>query len=306
MPVSCASRSCKCKRFAGPICVLILAFSACAGDSRAQNAEPSDSLYPSAPVPASALAAAPASVAAPSPAVSDMVSTGDASPSNRKMNHSQSGSSHSLAAQRDSSSGFSIEYRALLDAFQRGGQSRSNRFSGIGDEPGSPEASLRPKGGEPDDLESLFQGTNARSRGLGDGGLGQGMNGAHGYAPVDLKLNQLMQGNLGMYLKSSVVSFRVSYQDSLSARNNGLGARSNGMGSGAGMGSANATFNSPTFGNGMFNFTASTMLGSGPSAGAPRGGFSSGPMRGPGAGNQFDPNGGQKHSGASVALHLSF
>jgi hypothetical protein len=316
MPVSCTSHSCKRKLFAGPICFLILALCACAGVLHAQDAVPFDSQYPSAPVPASALVPTPVSIAAPAPApalapasapaASNMVPAADSSPSSPRMNHGPSGSAHGRATQRDSSSGFSFEYRTLLDAFQRGGESRSSRSSGLGGEFGSPRTGLSPWGDEPDDLESLFQGTNVRSRGLGAGGLGQGMNGAHGSAPGDLKLDQLMRGNLGMYLKSSVGSFRVSYQDGLGVRSNGLGSRSKGMGGGAGLGSANTTFNSSTFGNGMFNFAASAMLGSGSSTGAPRSGFSAGPMRGAGTGNQFSPNGTQKHSAASVSLHLSF
>jgi hypothetical protein len=112
------------------------------------------------------------------------------------------------------------------------------------------------------------------------------MNGAHGSAPGDLKLDQLTRGNLGMYLKSSVGSFRLSYRDSLVPKNNGLGG-------GVGQGSAGVSFNSSTFGNGMFNLSATSMLGSGSAAGSSRGGPS-------------NPSGTGKQPSASVSLHLHF
>jgi hypothetical protein len=202
------------------------------------------------------------------------------------MKHDPSGSAHG----RNASQGFSLWDRTLPDAIQQGGGARANRSSVLG--------------GEPDDLESLFQGasgTNAPSfgHGHGFGGVGSGMNGAHGSAPGDLKLDQPTRGNLGMYMKSSVGSFRLSYQDAISARSNGLG-------SGVGQGSAGATFNSSTFGNGMFNFSAISMLGSGSTAGSSRGGFSSGSMSGHGHGGPSNPSGTEKHPAASVSLHLHF
>ena len=125
------------------------------------------------------------------------------------------------------------------------------------------------------------------------------MNGAHGSAPGDLKLDQLTRGDLGMYLKSSGGSFRLSYQDA-------LGARSNGMGGGVGQGSAGAYFNSSTFGNGLFNLSANSMRGSGSMAGSSRGGFSSGSMSEAGHGGPSNPGGKEKHPAASVSLHLHF
>jgi hypothetical protein len=125
------------------------------------------------------------------------------------------------------------------------------------------------------------------------------MNGAHRAAPGDLKLDQLTRGDLGMYLKSSVGSFRLSYRDA-------LGARSNGMGGGVGQGSAGASFNSSTFGNGMFNLSATSTLGSGSTAGSSRSGFSSGSMNGSGHGGQSNPSGTEKRPTASVSLHLHF
>lgn len=102
-----------------------------------------------------------------------------------------------------------------------------------------------------------------------------------------------------MYLKSSVGSFRISYRDA-------FGARSNGMGGGVGQGSAGASFNSSTFGNGMFNLSATSTLGSGSMAGSSRGGFSSGSMSGSGHGGPSNPSGTGKQPAASVSLHLHF
>jgi hypothetical protein len=125
------------------------------------------------------------------------------------------------------------------------------------------------------------------------------MNGAHGSMPGDLKLNQLTRGDLGMSLKSSMGSFRLSYRDA-------LGARSNGMGGVVGQGTAGASFNSSTFGNGLFNLSANSMRGSGSMAGSSRGGFSSRSMGGQGHGGPSNPSGIEKHPTASVSLHLRF
>jgi hypothetical protein len=54
----------------------------------------------------------------------------------------------------------------------------------------------------------------------------------------------------------------------------------------------------------MFNFSATSMLGSGSTAGTTRGGFSSGSMSGPGHGTS--PSGTEKQPTASVSLHLHF
>jgi hypothetical protein len=129
--------------------------------------------------------------------------------------------------------------------------------------------------------------------------MGAGMNGAHGSVPRDLTLDQLTRSNLGMYLKSSMGNFRLSYRDT-------LGTRSNGLGGGVGQGSVGATFNSSTFGNGMFNLSATSTLGSGSTAGSSRGGFSAGATTGPGHGGPANPGGTEKHPTASVSLHLHF
>jgi len=87
--------------------------------------------------------------------------------------------------------------------------------------------------------------------------------GTNGFAPGGFQFNQLNRGDLGVYLKSPADSFRVAYQDA-------FGTRSNGLGVAAGQGSVRATFNSSAFGNGMFNFSATSMVGSGPMAGSMR------------------------------------
>jgi len=244
------------------MCVFILALCARAGVLRAQQILPSDSQLPSAPIPASALAPVPASVPAPPPApvAIDAVSTAGSSPSSPGLNPGSSGSVPVRTAPRGASQGFSLWDDTLLDAIQLGGGTRSGRFSSPGSQPGSPRTGLRPWGGEPVDLPSLFQGINSPGfgRGLGSGGLGPGTNGA---APGSLNFYQLNRGDLGVYIKSPADSFRVSYQDA-------FGTRSNGLDLAAGQGSVRATFNSSAFGNGMFNFSATSMVGSGPMAGS--------------------------------------
>ena len=102
-----------------------------------------------------------------------------------------------------------------------------------------------------------------------------------------------------MYLKSSVGSFRLSYKDA-------FGSRSNGLSGGVGQGSAGASFNSSTFGIGMFNLSATSTLGSGSTAGSSRGGYYAGSISGQGHGGPSNPNGAEKHPAASVSLHLHF
>jgi hypothetical protein len=313
IPVSFASPSRERMSFAGLLCVFVLTL--CAGTAvlRAQGTLLPDSPYPPAPVPVTVPAPTPALALTPSPVPAnlDAAPAADASTSSPGLKHDISGSAHGRNAQRNASQGFSLWDHTLLDAGQHGGGARVSRSSALGEQSGSSRAShgswgaesgpvrADPSlwGGEPDDLESLFQGANAPSFGhsRGFGGVGPGMNGAHGSMPGDLKLDQLTRGDRGMYLKSSMGNFRFSYRDALSAR-------SNGMGGGVGQGSAGASFNSSTFGNGMFT----TMLGSGSTAGSSRGGFSSGSMSGRGHGGPSNPGGTEKHPTASVSLHLHF
>jgi len=298
--------------FAGLMCVFILALCARAGVLRAQDTLPSDSQYPSAPVPASALAPVPASVPAPTPAPAltfspapapaglDAVPAADSFPSSPGLNPDSSGSVHGRTAPLDASQNFLLWDRTPLDAVQHGGGTRSSRFSSPGGQPGPPRTGLSPWGGQPVDFESLFQGTNALSfgRGLGSSGLGSGTNGAHGSAPGGLKFDQLNRGDLGTYMKPSMGNFRFSYQDA-------PGTKSNGLSVVVGQGSARASFNSSPFGNGMFNFSATTMLGSGPMAGSMRS-LSASPMSGAGLGNPSAPGGTGARPTSSLSLKLSF
>ena len=285
LPVSFASHSRKRLPHAGLLCVFALTLCAGAAVLRAQDTLPPDSQYPSAPVPAPAAAPAPAlaltPTPAPAPADVDAAPAAASSPSSPGLKAGSSGSAHGRGAPRNAGQGLSFWDSTPADAIHQGGGARTSRSS--------------TPGGQPDDLESLFQGTNGPSSGhrRGFGGVGPGMNGAHGSAPGDLKLNQLSRGDLGMYLRSSVGSFRLTYRDA-------LGARSNGMGGGVGQGSAGVSFNSSTFGNGMFNFSASTMMGSGPGSGSMR------PMGGAGLGSSSAPGGAAAHPAASVSLHLHF
>ncbi|MGA3135695.1 MAG: hypothetical protein ABSC88_06855 [Terracidiphilus sp.] len=283
--MSCASHSCKRISFAALMCVFILALCARADVLSAQQTLPSDSQLPSAPIPASALAPVPASVPAPPPApvAIDEFSTAGSSLSSPGLNHGSSGSVPGSTAPRDSSQGFSLWDGTLLDAIQHGGGTRSGRFSS----PGS----------QPVDFKSLFQGINSPGfgRGLGSGGLGPGTN---GFAPGGLQFNQLNRGDLGVYLKSPADSFRVAYQDA-------FGTRSNGLGVFAGQGSVRATFNSSAFGNGMFNFSATSMVGSGPMAGSMHS-LSGSSMSGTGLASPSAPAGTGARPTTSLSLKLSF
>ena len=315
MPMSCTSHSRERMSIAGLMCVLALTLYAGAAVLRAQDTLPSESQYPAAPVPAPAAAPALALTPPPAPAGINAAPAADSSPSNPGLKADSSGSLHGRSASRNASQGFSLWDRTLLDAIQHGSGARASRSSTPGGESGSPRTGLgswgaesgsvrtgpNPWGGEPDDLESLFRGTNSRGfgPGRGSGGMGAGMNGAHGSVPRDLTLDQLTRSNLGMYLKSSMGNFRLSYRDT-------LGTRSNGLGGGVGQGSVGATFNSSTFGNGMFNLSATSTLGSGSTAGSSRGGFSAGATTGPGHGGPANPGGTEKHPTASVSLHLHF
>ena len=263
------------------MCVFIMALCARAGVLRAQQTLPSDSQLPSAPLPASAFAPVPA--AAPATVAIDAVSTAGSSPSRPGLNPGSSGSVPGRTAPRDSSQGFSLWDGTFLDAIQHAGGTRSGRFS-------SP-------GGQPVDFKSLFQGINSPGfgRGLGSGGLGPGTN---GFAPGGLQFNQLNRGDLGVYLKSPADSFRVAYQDA-------FGTRSNGLGVFAGQGSVRATFNSSAFGNGMFNFSATSMVGSGPMAGSMHS-LSGGSMSGAGLASPSAPTGTGARPTTSLSLKLSF
>lgn len=283
VPMSSASHSCK--PFTGLMCVFMLALSAgCV--SRAQSALPSGGSYASAPVPAPR----------PSPAAIKAAPAADSSPF-PGLNHDSSGSAHGRTAPHAAVRGFSLWDRTLLEATQPGEGIGSGRFFLYGGLLGSPRTGLHPWGDEPNDLESLFRGARGTSpstfgRGQGSGGLGAGRNGA---APGNFKFNQLTRGNPGMYMKSPVDSF-FAYD------HNALGTRSNGLGVAAGQGSFRATYNSSTFGNGMFNFTATTMVGSGPAPGSMRVGSGSGA----GIGGPSGTASSGAHPTASLSLRLHF
>ena len=286
MSMSCASHSCKPAPIAGLLCVFILALFAPAGVLRAQGVLSSGDQHPTALVPApAAINAAPAADSSSSPG----------------LNHDSSGSAHGRTAPRDTGRSISIWDRTPLDANQLGSGVRSSRFFVPGEQPGSPWTGLRPWGDEPKDLESIFRearGTSAPSfgRGMNSVGLGTGMNGAHGAAPGGFKFDSQARGNLGMYMKSPADNFHSTYNDA-------LGTRSNGLGVAAGQGSVRATFNSSTFGNGMFKFSATTMLGSGPTAGSMQ---HVGSMGGAGLGSPSAPGGTGAHPTTSLSLHLRF
>jgi hypothetical protein len=108
--------------------------------------------------------------------------------------------------------------------------------------------------------------------------------GTYGAAPSVLpSLNQLMRGSFALPLSSPSSSFRFTYQDAL---------RPNGSFNDLAHPSASAMFSTSDLGNGMF-LSAGTTYGSHAGAGAPAASIGSN-------------NNGQKHSGPSVALKLSF
>jgi hypothetical protein len=211
-----------------------------------------------------------------------------------------SGLAHGPHEPRDTGPGFSFWESSPFDAIHQGG-ARSSRSSNPGDNPGYPRTGLDWWGDESGSQESIFQGTSGPSfaPGQGFGGAVPGMNGVHALAPGALKLDQLTRTDLGMYMKSSMGNFRFTYQDA-------LGARRNNLGGGVGQGSAGATFNSSTFGSGIFNLSATTALGSAFAAGSSRGSFSIGSTSGPGRGSPAAPGSTEKHPAASVSLHLHF
>ncbi|MGD0732803.1 MAG: hypothetical protein ABR956_16180 [Terracidiphilus sp.] len=117
------------------------------------------------------------------------------------------------------------------------------------------------------------------------GGRTGSANASFGAAPGTLpSLNQLMRGNLSLPLSTSYGAFRFSFRDNLLGPDGNLGD--------LGRPSASAMFSTSDLGNGMY--LSAGMSGSRSMAGAPAAGF---------GGNQ---SGGDKHSGTSLAIKLSF
>jgi hypothetical protein len=136
-------------------------------------------------------------------------------------------------------------------------------------------------GGRPDNLGSPFQKWSSLTPGLAGGA-----NGLFGAAPgASPSLNQLMRGKLSLPLNTSYGAFRFSYRDNLLGPGGNLGD--------LGRPSASAMFRTSDLGNGMY-LSAGAMSGSRSMAGAPAAGL---------GGSQ---SGGEKHSGTSVAIRLSF
>ena len=127
---------------------------------------------------------------------------------------------------------------------------------------------------------------------MGADGMGAGMNGAHRTMPAAQKVDQLNRSDLGIYFRSTLGKISVTYQDN-------LGTRCNSLGGGMGQTSTRATFSSPSFGGGMFHFSASIV-------GSSHSGFSASSMNGNESGKQFSPGGAAKRSTSTVSLHLSF
>jgi len=133
-------------------------------------------------------------------------------------------------------------------------------------------------GGRYDNPGSLFQMGN-----IVDRAFANGANGAFGTLP---RFDQMMRSSFTLPLASSVGTFKLSYRDM-------FGPSGNAMGGNIGRGSASAMFGTSNLGNGMF-LSAGTGYGSRTMA------------SGPGNSSMTGNAGGQRHSGPSVALKLSF
>ena len=186
--------------------------------------------------------------------------------------------------------------RSMLDPFQPGpgfgnfsGSAGGLGFNGAASATGFGAGRQSPGGfnrysaasmdGRPGNLAPLFPiGSSTRD-------LASGANGPFAAAPLTLpSLNQLMRGSLSLPLHSPSSAFRPSYQDRF-----GPGGDIGDLG----RASASTMFTTSNLGNGMF-LSAGTTNGSRSMAGAPAASL----------GN--NASGGQKHSGPSVAIKLSF
>jgi hypothetical protein len=137
-------------------------------------------------------------------------------------------------------------------------------------------------GGAPTDLAALFLGSSGSSRGLRFGSPGAQLGAPRNFDP-------LRRNRADLRLNSSPGDLRLSYRAIFNSK-------APSMGGGFGSGPAAATFTTSNYTNGMFHFSAPATYGGHPitgSFGMVRGSASSTP-------------GGQKHSGPSVALKLSF
>lgn len=107
-----------------------------------------------------------------------------------------------------------------------------------------------------------------------------------------LRLDQLSKQGLNLRMNSAFGSFRLQYREIFSGRANSLGG-------GVGQASAAATFTTPKFGNGMFDFSAAALMGTG----------SINTLLGSGFGNSAIGGFGpalRKNPGPTVALKLTF
>jgi hypothetical protein len=106
------------------------------------------------------------------------------------------------------------------------------------------------------------------------------------------RLDQLSKQGMNLRMNSPFGSFRLQYREIFSGRANSLGG-------GVGQASAAATFTTPKFGNGMFDFSAAALMGTG----------SINTMLGSGFGNSAIGGFGpvlRKNPGPTVALKLTF
>jgi hypothetical protein len=195
------------------------------------------------------------------------------------------------AVQQGSGLHFSLWERTPLDVFEPASTVRSDQSS----------SALR--GPDAEFQGSPFVGANRTCANCGLSAVGvdsvpiTGRSGLPGVAG-QMNLEQFMRAGGGMNLSSSFGTFRMSYSDPLSGNAAGAG--------GIGRGTAQARFSSSTTGN-MFNFSAATTLGEGPSHGGLGGAANSNAF---GNADWFGSTSGAadagKRSTTSVTMRLSF
>jgi len=293
MPSWCLSR----KRMAARG-LLALALLSCAVGLRAQGAQAKDEPVPDAPAPMAKAVAAQGTATATLPegpaASARTKAAADSLPRRGNRGDEGEGEETRQARPRESGLVFSLWDRSPQDALRGAAE-------GGGGRPASGHDALH--GFESLNRGSSGMGIGADDRGvsapgMGQGGMGAGRRGGQG----ELNLNRLTRGSAGMNVNPAAGKFSLAYQDALSATAYGSPGD-------MGMSSARAMFTSPTFDNGLFDFSSSFEFGSGSSMISTHNGFSAGVLRGSGVGgSQFGPGigaGGKKPS-SSLSVKLSF
>jgi hypothetical protein len=273
-------------------CAAILVFGASV-TLRAQDAS-SDSAV-DAPAPRTTPATVPAdTTASQTPAPTDASSSATPGPSTRlhQQGRQFAGSGQGHQPQNTEGIHFSLWDRTPLDALQQGNAAHPGRTFGSDGEMSNSGAAFQGA-----DAACLFCGTG--QAGGGSAAMGARGGGAPGQMRMgQMNMDQLMRGSAGMDLKSSLGNFRMSYTDGLDGKAGGAMNK----------GSAQASFNSSSFG-GMFNFSAaSTLLDGGSTPGGFSGGARGSSMfeSGSGTGGAFVGADSQRRPTTSLTMRLSF